>query len=75
MTTKVELEAAVYRAHKAWEDRLNYWTGEISNSASDAKAWEAEDRADADMKSYVKALKEAEEKLAVEEKSMMTENR
>ena len=63
MTTKVELEAAVYRAHKEWEDRLNYWTEEISNSESYAKAWEVEEMADKDMLPYIKALKDSRKKL------------
>ena len=56
MTTQTELEAAVYRAHKEWEDRLNYWTNEISNAQSDTLAWVAEEKADEDMVSYTKAL-------------------
>ena len=63
MTIKIELEAAIYRAHKVWEDRLNYWTDEISNSGSIEKLSEIEDAADKDMVSYTKALRDARKQL------------
>ena len=63
MTIKIELEAAVYRAHKVWEDRLNYWTDEISHSGSVEKLSETEDAADKDMVSYTKALEDARKQL------------
>ncbi len=49
----IELQAAVYRADKRWDDRLIYWTEQIMENP------EAEDAADADMISYVADLQEA----------------